>query len=154
MSACSGDSKLFDWDSLDDPGSIDPGVNVPVFEPANLASIELQQTQIELPMNVTALPNLHVIYDNGARFRNVTNNLDTVYEDETLVLTWSSQDESIATVSDGTITPVAEGTTIIDVNLSVGDGDFSDSLEVVVVEAVPVVEAPVLELTGISFFQN
>lgn len=48
------------------------------------------------------------------------------------VVTWASDDENVATVSDGTVTAVAEGTANISATITVDDKDYSDVCEVTV----------------------
>lgn len=70
----------------------------------------------------------------------------TVEEGETLALnvsvipsgtsvTWSSSDTSVATVSDGTVTAVAEGNTIITASIAVEGVTYTDTCTVVVLAA-------------------
>lgn len=53
---------------------------------------------------------------------------------ENAEITWTSSDEDIATVEDGTVTGVAAGTATITATITVDEVDYSDTCEVTVAE--------------------
>ncbi|OME10430.1 Ig-like domain-containing protein, partial [Paenibacillus odorifer] len=61
---------------------------------------------------------------------------------------WSSSDETVATVVNGVVTPVGEGTAVITVTTT--DGSFKASTTVSVSAPIP----PVVDVTGVKLDQE
>lgn len=99
-------------------------VVVPVI---NVESIELVQHSLALPLGQEATELEYIITPLDATDTSVT---------------WSSSNESIATVDNGFVTPLAEGTAIITVTTV--DGGFTDVCAVTV--SIPVVQVESVEL--------